>query len=125
MRALKAWASLWWDVLLWHQGLLLRWGLASFGFSLSTELDFSICLLFGNMSKHSVPSILRGEGCPSLQGVCGPVKPPVRKPAMQILWSRLWERKAESFGAVETWLLPQVWGLREGSVMVWGVHVAE
>lgn len=91
----------------------------------STELGFSIYLLFGNTSKHYVPSILRGEGCPSLQEVCGPVKLPVRKPAMQILWSRPWERKSESFGAVETRLLPQVWGLREGPVMVWGVHVAE
>lgn len=44
---------------------------------------------------------------------------------MQILWSRLWERKAESFGAVETRLLPQGWGLREVPVMVRGVHVAE
>lgn len=73
MRALMAWASLSWGVLLWHQGLLLLlWGLASFGFSLSTELGFSICLLFGNTSKHYVPSILRGAGCPSLQGACAP-----------------------------------------------------
>lgn len=53
-----------WGLLIWHQGQLLLWGLASFGLSQSTELGFLgfsfIQQCFS--STYYVPSMMLGKG---------------------------------------------------------------